>query len=119
MGIIYSERNWKSLGCKYTIRTDCIDIGTLVGYVFKIPYRDIEKIELKGPLVIWDLYKRKKLFSSYVFHVLKNDFADFFQHVCIKKQSGFWKEIRITPKEPEKFCSIVRAHMAKVNKQVK
>lgn len=107
---LYEERNWKSLYLKYEIYTDRLRIqSTLPIYWYNIPYDNIEKVEISSPPVIWDIIKHRKRYFRYFqkygygLRVIKNDLADLSRHIIIEKKNGFWKQIRITPKTPEKF----------------
>ncbi|MFQ6095179.1 MAG: hypothetical protein ACE5NN_03440 [Candidatus Bathyarchaeia archaeon] len=95
--------------CKYEVYSDRIKIQSpLRFYWFDIPYDDIEKVELGNPPVIWDAYKRGILFTrKYFFRIYKNDSADLFRHVSIEKRSGFWRQIRIAPRNPERFLEVL------------
>lgn len=108
--LIHSERNWKSLFLKYEIYSDRIRIQTLLLFYFlEIPFSDIEKAEIGQPPVFWDIMKKKKINPEYGFgvRILKNDLADLFRHLVIIKKKGYWKEIRITPENPDDFLNIL------------
>jgi len=103
---IHEERNWKSLFLKYEIYTDRIRIQSILPfYHFDISYDNIEKTEIGSPPVIWDVIKKRYYSRKYGFglRILKNDLADLSKHITIEKKKGFWKQIRITPRNPEKF----------------
>lgn len=94
---------------RYVICDDRIKIQSpLRVYWFNIPFDDIEKVEIRNPPVIWDAYKQGILFSrKYFFRIYKNDLADLFRHISIEKRSGFWRQIRIAPKNPDKFYNVL------------
>lgn len=103
---LHEERNWKSLFLKYEIYDDRIRIQSILPfYWFDIPYDNIEKIEIGSPPVIWDMIKKGYFSSKYGFgfRTLKNDLADLSRHITIEKRNGYWKQLRITPRNPEKF----------------
>lgn len=112
---IHEERNWKSLSLKYEIWDDRIRIQTLLlFYWFDIPFSNIEKVEIGNPPVVWDIIKKGYIISPrhwFGMRILKNDLADLSLHITIEKKKGIWKQIRITPKDPEKFRNILLSAM--------
>jgi hypothetical protein len=110
MGKLYEERNWKSLFLKYEVHDDRIRIQSIFPiYFFDIPFRDLAKIEIGRPPVIWDVIKKGYFSPGYGFgvRILKNDLADLSTHITIEKKNGFWKQIRITPKDTEAFYRVL------------
>tara|TARA_B100000315_G_scaffold225279_1_gene231398 strand:- start:252 stop:569 length:318 start_codon:yes stop_codon:yes gene_type:complete len=100
---IYEERNGKSMFLKYTIYTDRIKVQGFPGfYSFNIRFNDIERVEIKRGPVFKDFPRSKR--------ILKNDLADLFEHITIVKKTGFWREVRITPKAPKRFLNILRCN---------
>lgn len=103
---LYEERNWKSLFLKYEIYEDKIRIQSILPfYFFNISHDDISKIEIGNPPVIWDVIKKGYFSWKYWFglRILKNDLADLSKHITIEKKKGFWKQVRITPKNTLDF----------------
>jgi len=111
-GKVYEEtsRGVWPFSCKYVIYADRIKIQSpLRVYWFDIPYDDVEKVEIRSPPVVWDAYKQGILFTrKYFFRIYKNDLADLFRHVSIEKRRGFWRQIRIAPRNPEIFYSVLQ-----------
>ncbi len=98
---LYEERNWKSLFLKHEIHNDKIRIQSILPfYFFDVAYDEIAKIEIGNPPVIWNVIKKGYFSRKYWFgiRILKNDLADLSKHITIEKKKGFWKQIRITPK---------------------
>ena len=117
---IQEERNWKSLFLKYEIYGDRIRIQSILPfYCFDISYDNVEKIEVGSPPVIWDVIKRRYYYPKYGFglRILKNDLADLSRHITIEKKRGFWKQIRITPRNPEKFYRTLTDAMQEYKKE--
>ena len=109
---IYEEtsRSIWPFSCKYLVYSDKIRIQSpLRFYWFEIPYDDIVKVELRNPPVFWDAYKQGILFTrKYFFRIYKNDLADLFRHISIEKRNGFWRQIRIAPRNPETFYRVLQ-----------
>jgi len=97
--------------CRYILYSDRIEIQIpLRFYWFKVHYNDMEDVEVRNPPVVWDAYKQGILFTrKYFLRIYKNDLADLFKHVSITKKSGFWRQVRIAPKNPEKFSKMLAA----------
>ena len=98
---------------------DRIGIQSILRFYWsEIPYDEIEEVEIGNPPVFWDMIKRGYFSRKYAFgfRILKNDLADLFRHTTIKK-NGYWKQIRITPKDPEKFFRILSNAMRQHRKQ--
>ena len=77
---------------------------------------DIISVEVRPPIVIGDLFRRRGFAQSFA---LKLDLADFFRHVAIHRRSGWIKHIRITPDDPDVFVSICRSIMTKKEKNLR
>ena len=94
----------RSLFLKYEIFDDKVRIQSILPfYRFDISYDNIEKVEIGSPPVFWDKIKKGYYSAKYGFgfRILKNDLADLSRHVTIEKRNGCWKQIRITPENPE------------------
>jgi len=112
------ERIWKSLFLRYSIYEDRIRIQSiLIFYHFDIPYEDIEKVDICNPPVVWDIIKNRKRYLTrkygFGFRIIKNDLADLSRHIAIEKRTGYWRQIRITPKNPEEFLRNMTVAMKK------
>jgi len=66
-------------------------------------------VEVRPPVVIGDLFRRKGLARSFA---LKLDLADFCRHVAIHRRSGWIKHVRFTPDDPDTFVSVCKSIMA-------
>jgi len=107
---LHEEKNWKSLYLTYEIHDDKLKIQSILPfYWYNIPFENIENLEVRSPPVIWDIIKRRKEYWEKYwlgFRSIKNDLADLSKHITVIKKTGFWKEIRITPQNPERFKEI-------------
>ncbi len=116
---LHEEKNWKSLYLTYEIHSDKLRIqSTFPFYWYNIPFDNIEKLEVRRPPVIWDIIKRRKeYFKKYGWGLrsIKNDLADLSKHITVIKKTGLWKEIRITPKNPEWFKELFDEAMEQQN----
>ena len=92
-----SEGSIKSLWNTYKIYDDHIELD------FRIFFTKI--LISKDELVAIDIHKPPVIRTA--FWALKLDLADFYTHIAIKRNSGFFKQIRFTPKNPYEFKQIV------------
>jgi hypothetical protein len=104
-----SGRLFRNLWQQYRIYADRIELRSCVGRKV-IRAEDIIDVEVRPPVVIGDLFRRKGLAQSFA---LKLDMADFFRHVAIHCRSGWIKHIRFTPDDPDTFVSICKSIMKK------
>jgi hypothetical protein len=104
-----SRRLFRNLWQQYRIYTDRIELRSFFGPKV-IRAEDILDVQVRPPVVIGDLFRRKGLAQSFA---LKLDMADFFRHVAIHRRSGWIKHVRITPDDPDTFVNICRSVMKK------
>ena len=75
-----------------------------------IRYEDIEAVEQrKGPVIMDNL--RDGHGVMYHLQVLKLDLADLRRHIMIRKQSGFFREVRFCPRSLDGFQKELQEHM--------
>ena len=98
---IYKSRpTIKSIGNEYYIYGDRIELKCRFPFFTKI------LIIKKDDLISIDIYKPPVLRTS--LFALKLDLADLKEHVGIKRQNGFFKQLRFTPENPKEFVTKVR-----------
>lgn len=104
-----SGRLFRNLWQQYRIYDDRIELRFFLGRKV-IRAENIISAEVRPPIVVGDLFRRKGWAQSFA---LKLDLADFFHHVAIHRQSGWLKHVRFTPDDPETFVSICKSIMKK------
>ena len=104
-----SKRLFRNLWQEYRIYTDRIELRSCVGRKV-IRAEDIINVEVRPPVVIGDLFRRKGWAQSFA---LKLDMADFFRHVALHRRSVWIKHLRLTPDDPDTFVSICKSIIAK------
>ena len=70
-----------------------------------IPICSIEDIQVRYP----PIWSNGSYGNPLWFRILKLDWADFFPHVSLHKQSGFFRDYRFTPDDPDAFVATVQA----------
>lgn len=103
-----SKRSWRNLWQQYNIFDDRIELGFLF-WKFTVPMKDIVAIEVRPPIVIGDVFRKKNIPFSLP---LKLDFADFQIHVAVTRRTGWIKHIRFTPDSPTQFVEICKSRIA-------
>ncbi|MEW6358113.1 MAG: hypothetical protein AB1696_17400 [Planctomycetota bacterium] len=109
--IYVSPRSARSLWQEYRIYPDRIELECRFALrTLVIPADEILEIEIRPAFVFGDLFRGKGLVYSLP---LKLDGADLCRHVAIRRKSGFWKYLRFTPDDPDRFVEICRSIMKK------
>ncbi|MCP4429874.1 MAG: hypothetical protein GY806_02740 [Gammaproteobacteria bacterium] len=90
----------KSIGNKYSIFLDRIELRC------RFPFFTKTLVIKKDDLISIEIYKPPVVRTS--FRALKLDLADLNEHVGIKRQNGFFKQLRFTPENPKEFVSQAR-----------
>jgi len=99
-----SRPTWRSLWQEYRVYPDRIEIRSWVGTTV-IPLEAVVSVEKRPALVVADAFRGKPL--AY-WCALKLDFADLFPHVAIHRRAGIFKNLRITPEDPDAFVAACR-----------
>jgi hypothetical protein len=98
----------KSLWQKYEIFDDRVELHTWVG-TFKIPFDQIEKIEVYPPVLqSLRLHLRNCLPIG-----IKLDAADLKEHVVLDKKKGIVRHILFTPEDPAEFKRAFDEHLTR------
>ncbi|HQO58792.1 MAG TPA: hypothetical protein PLT76_08755 [Candidatus Omnitrophota bacterium] len=95
-----SKPTKKSMNNKYDIYDDRIELKCRFPFITKtlvIKREDLISIETFKPPVI-----------RTAFWALKLDLADFNEHVGIQRRNGIFKQLRLTPENPQEFVARVR-----------
>ena len=99
--ILVSGRSCKSLGAKYTIFEDRLELSSCWG-TFILPFDQIVDMWIwSGPVVCQYFMNtgRPKLFA------FRLDFCDLFTHVAVSRKTGCVKEFHFMPNDPHLFLS--------------
>ncbi|MCU7960392.1 MAG: hypothetical protein KZQ58_10420 [gamma proteobacterium symbiont of Bathyaustriella thionipta] len=96
--LIYeSKGSGKSLWNTYRIFNDRIELECRIFFrTIIIPKNGVVRVAVYSPPVI-----RSR------FWALKLDLADFYPHVEMERKTGWFKHLRFTPADPEKFKKLV------------
>lgn len=98
--IYRSKPTTKSMGNEYCIYYDRIELRC------RFPFITRTLVIKKADLISIDVFRPPVLRTT--FWALKLDLADLKEHVGIKREKGFFKELRFTPEKPEEFVKRVR-----------
>ncbi|MGC8947986.1 MAG: hypothetical protein ACP5OK_01455 [Thermoprotei archaeon] len=104
MTVLYEEKSHRLLVPSYfRIYDDRVE-SYFFPYKYEIPFPDIEKVKIieKIPWYVgWGL--RIDLFNKRLFFAIHHG-----RSILIKRKSGFWKEIILSVKDPQKFISYIK-----------
>jgi hypothetical protein len=103
--IYVSRRLFRNLWHQYCIYPDRVELQSFLGKKV-MQAEDILDIEVRPPFVIADLFRGKGFAPSFA---LKTDLADLFCHVAIHRRSGWFKHLRFTPDNPDKFVQVCKS----------
>ena len=102
-----SEPTWKSLGRRYKVYRDRVDIPTWFGH-YVIRAEDLEEVDISPGLVIAEAFRKHDLSEIWA---VKPDLADLCVHVSIKRRGGLFKRIHVSPEDPVAFAEACRVIM--------
>ncbi len=90
----------KSIGNEYSIYADRIELKC------RFPFITKTLIIKKDDIISIDTFK-PPVFRTTI-RALKLDLADLNEHVGIKRNTGFFKQLRFTPENPKEFVAKVK-----------
>jgi hypothetical protein len=100
----------KSLWREYRLYDDRIELESIPWGTIRVPLADVKDVAVRPPLVIFDLFRGDYGLAE-LMRAPKLDMADLAEHVVLEK-TGFWKQFRFTPDDPEAFVRATRTAMA-------
>lgn len=105
-----SQPTAKSIWQEYRLYADRLEIDSVPWGLVKVPLSDIRQVTLRPPMMVLDVFRGDYGLRE-LLRTVKLDMSDLAEHVAIEK-TGFWKQIRITPHNPEEFKQAVDAALA-------
>jgi len=97
----------KSLWREYRLYADRIELDSIPWGTVTVPLSDVRDVSVRPAGVFFDLF-RGDYPASQLLRGIKLDLADISEHVVLEK-TGFWKQFRFTPDDPDAFVSAARA----------
>jgi len=104
----------KSLWREYRLFRDRLELDTIPWGLVRVPLTDLKAVAIRPPLVIFDVFRGDYGLGE-MLKTIKLDWADLHEHVALEK-TGFWKQFRITPDDPEAFKAAVDKALAALPK---
>lgn len=102
-----SEPTAKSLWQEYRLYADRIELDSHLFGTVTVPLDDVKNVALRPKIVIFDVFRGDYGLAE-LMRSPKLDTADLHQHVAIEKETGFWRQFRVTPDDPEAFAAACR-----------
>jgi len=97
-----------SFWSEYRIYPDRLELDTKLFGNIQIPFEHLETFEVRPPLVVADLV-RKDHGLKFTHRSAKLDLADLAEHVAVERDTGLFKQLRLTPDDPDAFVSALDA----------
>jgi len=104
--IFVSKPTAKSLWQEYRLYPDRLVLEMHLFGPVTVPLSDVSGIALRPAGVIFDLARGDIGFKA-LMRTVKFDLADLNPHVTVEKETGFWRQFRITPENPAEFVEAV------------
>ena len=95
-----SSATMKSMGNTYLVYPDRIELRCRLPFMWKT------FVVSKEDLVAIDVFKPPVIRTTW--RALKLDLADLKAHVGLQRKTGFFKQLRFTPEDPEAFVAKVK-----------
>ena len=106
--IYVSRPTARSLWQEYRLYPDRLELDLhLVGPIV-VPLSDVSAVSMRPAVVFLDLVRGDYGLGD-MLRTVKLDLADLSEHVTIEKESGLWRQFRVTPEDPEEFVRQVEA----------
>ncbi len=106
--LFVSRPTLKSVWQEYRIFPDRVELDLHLFGTIRVPLDDIAGVATRPKGVIFDVtrgdYGLKDLLRT-----LKLDWADLNEHVVIERESGVFRQFRLTPEDPEEFVRQLEA----------
>jgi hypothetical protein len=96
----------KSLWREYRLYADRIELDSIPWGKITVPLEDVRDVSVRPAGVIFDLFRGDYGLGD-LLRAPKLDMADLAEHVVLEK-TGFWKQFRFTPDDPEAFVRAAR-----------
>jgi hypothetical protein len=110
-----SKPTVKSLWQEYRLYPDRLVLDLHLWGPISVPLEDIADVSERPAGVVFDLV-RGDLGLKDLLRTVKFDFADLNRHVTIEKETGFWRQFRITPEDGGEFVRQVNAARARLKR---
>jgi hypothetical protein len=108
---IYRSRpTAKSLWREYRLYADHIELDSIPWGTIRVPLEDVKAVHVRPPMVIFDVFRGDYGLGD-LMRAPKLDMADLAEHIALEK-TGFWKQFRFTPDDPEAFKAAVDRALA-------
>lgn len=105
-----SKPTGKSFWREYRVYPDRLELESVPWGLVRVPLSDLKAAEVRPPLVVFDVFRGDYGLAE-IMRTIKLDLADLDEHVVLEK-TGFWKQFRITPDDPQAFKQAVDKALA-------
>lgn len=110
-----SKPTAKSLWQEYRLYPDRLELDMHLWGPIVVPLADVKAVAERPPLVVLDLLRGDATLSE-ALRTIKIDLADLHRHVTIEKDTGVWRQFRLTPEDNGEFIRQVEAARARLKR---
>ena len=100
-----------SFWAEYRIYADRLELDTQVFGLITIPFAHLEHAELRPAVAILDLV-RQDHGLRWTHRSAKLDLADLAEHIAVERDTGLFRQLRLTPTDPQAFLAALEAAQA-------
>jgi len=96
-----------SFWSSYRIYADRLELDTKLFGLIEVPFEHLERFEMRPPMVIFDLFRGDHGLKQ-TGRSAKLDLADLAEHIAIERDTGLFRQLRLTPEDPAEFLAALQ-----------
>jgi hypothetical protein len=106
--VYISKPSAMSFWSEYRIYIDRLELDTRLFGLITVHFSHLERFEVRPPVAVLDLMRDDHGLTM-THRSLKLDLVDLSEHVAIERDTGIFRQLRLTPEDPEAFVHALRA----------
>lgn len=107
-----SKPSVMSFWSEYRVYEDRLELDTRLFGLITVPFEDMGAVEVRPPVAVLDLLRGDHQLKQ-THRSMKLDLADLSEHVAVERETGLFRQLRLTPDDPEAFvAALTRARRA-------
>jgi hypothetical protein len=101
----------KSVWQEYRIFPDHLELDLHLFGTIRVPLEDVTRVSVRPPGVIFDVVRGDYGLKD-MLRTLKLGWADLTEHVSVERETGIFRQFRLTPEDPAEFVRQLEAAIA-------